>query len=377
MSSKPVVLVIDDEPGRVALSPFGDFVLKSISPSDLAETDLVGVHVVLVDQVLDHWVPDPQPEFACRPRDGLALAAIVRSHQRALGNESPAAVALYSGALQDLVNESDPQEHLVAMAFGLEWAFAKQRSGHPDLDVQVAALARAVQVLPRKWDQDNPDLLLGQVADLLGLKDQVWVARALVDVERCRPPMHRLSEWTDGLAILRWLLHRVLPYPCFLLNLPEMALRLRVDVDWLGRALQGHTLRDVFRSAEYSGALAGFSHARWWWAGIEHVLRSELKEVHGSFSETHAWLKTVCGSEPVALSAAHPVLTFDASGRFKAIEPMRECVRIQPDDWPLGADEPWCRIDVAKVNAEMRRLVVADHLETVQPSDIDVGSQVP
>ncbi len=83
MTNKPIVLVLDDEPRKVALNlERDDISIRAISPEELREDHLRDAHLVLVDHVLEHWSPTPEPPYACRPADGLALAGIVRAHMR-------------------------------------------------------------------------------------------------------------------------------------------------------------------------------------------------------------------------------------------------------------------------------------------------------
>ena len=361
MSNTPLVLVIDDEPEKVALDLSRDDIkIRVRHPTLVGEDDLVAAHLVLIDHVLEHTTWDPEPPFACWPSDGVGLAGLVRAHLRRL-KCPPAAVALYSGALNELAPTGEMQEHLIAMAFGLEWAFAKdRRTDAPDLDTQVGSLAKAVAQLPRSWSQEDPDKLAQQLQGVLGLKES-WSVRAYGDVERCRPPMHQLSEWTSGIAVLRWLLHRVLPYPCLLLGVPDLAVRLRVRLNWLQENLKpGRALREAVEGTRYKGALHDFLGDRWWWAGWDAIMS---KESSSSIRLMHQWLSDTAGSKVDALEIEQPVLTFDEDGTFRSIESKKHCVRIQPDNWPSYADEPWCKESDARQEPRLKRLVVSDDLD--------------
>ncbi|HWO25838.1 MAG TPA: hypothetical protein VNO30_44190 [Kofleriaceae bacterium] len=366
--SKSIVLVIDDEPGLVNLRPEVGFTLRALHPSELTADLLAEADLVLIDHALKNWTFEVEPPYACLPDDGVALAGIVRAHLRSMHDASPAAVALYSGALKDLTLEAEPQEHLVAMAFGLEWAFAKtQRPEFPELSIQVKVLVDAVSALPRKWDDDDPDKLANQVKQLLGIDGVPFAGGAFAEVERCRPPMHHLSEWTSGLAMLRWLLHRVLPYPCFLLNHSQLALRLRVDEGWLSEHLKpGTSLFKALDQARYSGALAGFIGERWWWTGCGFLIREAVGAPLSSLNQIHDWLRATSGVDTKRLEVEQPVLTFDADGYFTGVRGLKECVRIQPDNWPSYAEEPWCVREQARADPALKRLVVTADLDLVE-----------
>ncbi len=201
----------------------------------------------------------------------------------------------------------------------------------------------------------------------MGLSEQPWATRAVVELGRCRPPLHELSTWTDGLAVLRWLLHRVLPYPCCLLGVPELALRLRVEVAWLAENLQtGQRLRDAVESTRYRGLLEEFLEHRWWWAGWESLLRSGPRGEPNSIPDLHALLEHLAGVAPKPLSIAQPVLAYNANGRFVSIEPRANCVRILPDYWPAYADEAWAKIEDAKNDDAVMRLVIPSDVAVVE-----------
>jgi len=362
------VLVVDDEPALVNLRPELGFTLAVCHPSELTEDLLTEADLVLVDHSLRNWTLGVNVPYACTPSDGVALAGIVRAHLRRLHDTSPAAVALYSGALNELTLEQDPQEHLVAMAFGLEWAFAKTSRPHvPELSLQVKVLADAVCALPRRWDDDDPDKLAKQVSTLLGIADMEFAAGAFAEVERCRPPMHHLSEWSSGLAMVRWLLHRILPYPSCLNDKAQLAIRFRVDPQWLIKHLSpGAALRKALASAEYVGALGGFLGDRWWWTGCDNLIRQAIGSSPKSILQIHDWLAAAAGEQVIKMQTDQPVLVFDANGAFGGVHSLSDCARILPDNWPSYAEEPWCLRQAARRDPALKRLVVSSDLDLIE-----------
>ncbi|MBY8853834.1 hypothetical protein K7G98_38645, partial [Saccharothrix sp. MB29] len=84
----------------------------------------------------------------------------------------------------------------------------------------MAGLAKAVADLPDSWTGDS----LAVMATWLKLPDSEWRDDALWQIEQCRPPRHAVAERTAGTAWLKWFLHRILPYPTFLLNEAQVAL---------------------------------------------------------------------------------------------------------------------------------------------------------
>src|ERR1044071_4212055 len=231
------VLVVDDQPDRVeALLPdlAGD--LDVVHPRDLAVEHIEAARVVLVDHHLEaeEWPERESLPFACQPQNGVALAAVLQAHLATdrFKRYSPTSIALLSARPYDVTpGLANPPEHLAAQACGLDWAFSKDQSDKL-LAPRVLQLAEAIDRLPRRWPAEDP-ALWSKISELLGLQSVDWKGTALSQVERCHPPIHELAEWTDGVAFVRWVAQRILPYPAFLLDLFQVALRLRVKPLWI------------------------------------------------------------------------------------------------------------------------------------------------
>jgi hypothetical protein len=128
-SGKGVVLIIDDENGLSTQRLLGNS-LDSIvrHPNDVTTSDLKRANLVLVDFKLDHWPErDKQETPSFKPRDGIALIAVLRSNLHIL-KAAPAAFALNSGMLDDLSagGEWAGREHTIARSIDLEWVSAKR-----------------------------------------------------------------------------------------------------------------------------------------------------------------------------------------------------------------------------------------------------------
>ena len=361
-AKKPHILVIDDQPELVSICEANESVTISIkSPVELEEADLKQAQLVLVDQNLDKWPEKSASPYACRPMDGLALSSIVRSHLNSIG-DSPAAVCLFSGELPALTLGEPAAEHLVARAFGLEWAFDKvPNDRRPTLDEQLVALAEAVTQLPRRWPEED-EAVETLLALLLDLPDEDWQAHAWSDVEKARPPLHDLSLWTDGLALLRWLLQRILPYPCFLSSSTKLAQRLQVTPEWFSALTEKEEFRTQFDAIRFRGILAGFAEPLWWNAGLEWLLAQALGEkTQPTITEIHNWLGSLAGEAPSRPTLSQPVVAYDANRQIEGVYEMDECLMIQPDDWPSYADDCWVRVALARESRELRRLVISRH----------------
>lgn len=374
----PLVLVVDDDPGQAAFAEtIRDNGVAAVyaHPEDVTAGLLASATVVLLDQYLDEW-----PERASRTLppsltvlDGLSLAAVLRTHtDRSSEREGrparPVAFALRTGELAVLAAglPAGPREHLLAARCNLEWVFDKHAAPAPDLPSvgrRAAVLALAVAALPHDWGPGSGDPGLSW----LGLPGAGWADTAAWQVEQCRPPQHVLADSTTGTAWLRWFLHRVLPYPTFLLDRAHTALMLGTTGDQLASVLDGPptALTERLDAVRYTGGGAGFAGDRWWRAGVADFLRKLAREQAGpaAAAEDDEYDDDHLGSDPLdsigpvgaaaLASAAHgsplepvrverPVLVLDADQRFRPRPvPAEDAVRLQPDGWPPYADDPW------------------------------------
>src|SRR2546430_8497366 len=99
----PSVLLVDDRPAATGLAPksLGRSISLSIRhPAKVDASDLRTADLVLLDWDLNEWEGRiKEDELAAWPDDGLALAAILRSHVTRLGKVRPTAFALQSSYL--------------------------------------------------------------------------------------------------------------------------------------------------------------------------------------------------------------------------------------------------------------------------------------
>src|SRR5712692_8810659 len=238
---KPRVLIVDDEPDtqtplKLALSR--SVSVEALHPNDRDLSDLLRADLILVDHVLSEWAERDQVEaIALKPANGLALAAVLRAHVASDKKRLPTGFAILSGHLEQL--SGGPRENSKARANNLEWAFSKERPRRSaDVVEQMVSLATAIRRLPRVWPENDPEGTWKTVAKVLELPGKAsWKKRALADVEDCHPPIHELAEQSRGLSFLRWLIQRIIPYPCFLWDIHHVAARFRVTMRSLERAL--------------------------------------------------------------------------------------------------------------------------------------------
>ena len=355
----PTILLIDDEDTDLAakLRPASKkhARIKALHPRDVELKDLSWANLVLVDFKLDSWSDRDNLEcISLKPRDGLALAAVLR---RQLENEkgtSPTAFAIYTGQIQNLAGPLPPENrnHALARINNLEWVFEKGKT----ISAQLVSLAKAVDKLPQSW------LSRGQrerLTELLNINTNGKEADQLLqDVEMCLPPIHELSEWSHGLAIVRWLLHRILPYPCFLWDSYYLAARLRVDHRTL---ITNNRLQKHLQTCLYKGILADFLGPRWWRSKVELLLWEQTNGSSSDVKEVQRLVSRIAKIQSDDSFPTHPIVCIDSDYMpLETLSSSENAVRIQPDDWPAYADQAWTTTDLAKTNARLGSLVIRE-----------------
>ncbi len=264
---EPIVLIVDDADQTAFAEAIRDYGVSAfaIGPDDLDEAILFRSTTVVVDQYLDTW---PTRDGGNLPLpltvpDGLALAAVLRSHVEHSGSREQRPTTAVSFALRtgeiDNLGYGLPRaarEHLLASQYNLEWVFDKKAEALPgerSPAFRVAALAQATASLPARWDPLSGDPGLAW----LNLTDSPWFDDARWQVEQCRPPQHEVAGRTAGLAWLRWFMHKILPFPTFLLDRSSVAPMLGIQRAALDDALEGASaLRLRLDEVAYSGPLA-------------------------------------------------------------------------------------------------------------------------
>jgi len=362
----PSIVFVDDRPDdvtRFVESLAGRAECKAVHPQELTIEDLASASLVLIDSRLEDWPErDALPQIALKPLDGKALAAVLRGHAEGAKQNGLTAFALLTAHLEDYSESVQPDNHEQALASSnnLEWVFRKTT----DLQIltnQFLILAGAVTLLPKKWPLSDPEETQRLLMQLLAIKEERnWASRALVDVEKCRPPVREISEWTHGIELLRWLLHRILPYPCFLWERVRVAARLRMTITSLDRVLSSESeLANALRECEYTGVASQFLGRRWWRAGLE----SKLWEMTDSKPFDVNTLKAALSarsSTPIEWAAQDdPIVCIDE--HYKTLEEFSDissAVRLMLDDWPSYADAPWTPISIAKEHPEMMAAVL-------------------
>ena len=342
MTSPPRILIVDDEPEyggspiKLALAP-EDASITVLHPRQICDSHLLDCAVLVVDHYLDDWGELDSQIPAMRPRDGFALAAVLRSQ---LPTDAPGpAVSILTGQMLKLAGAIPltTAEHLLAWQHDVEWVFQKGTSEAPRL----IALAKAVEALRGAWSaRFDIDHLSTK---WLNLPDEPWACVALDHIVQTRPPIHSLGTQTTGASVLRWFLQRILPYPTFLTDVFWTATRLGVTVDWLqAELLTESAFHERLVSCEYSGPLADFIGLRWWRAGLAGVIVELSKGSPFDRQALQAGIRSLSSNEPAFLLEDRPVLAVDPD----TMQPTRVvdasvAVQIAPDGWPVFADAAW------------------------------------
>ena len=370
MNRKPTVLIVDDSDSASALAQnlnvIGLVETKVRHPNEVELDDIRKSDLLLVDFQLDEWPQrDALDQLALKPLDGLALSSIFRRYAHESEKDSPTAIAILTGKIDKLAAPLpyENREHALAHMNNLEWVFQKAKAGEESrLGLQIMDLASAVTHLPQQWSGNEAPV--SQLAKLLAVDSEDSAhERLLEDVETCAPPIHELSDWSHGLAVLRWMLHRILPYPCFLWNTHYLAARFAADYEALALAVGANEkLEKLLDSAKYKGALSNFLGPRWWRSEVENLLWEITDGQSGDPEVVRGQINEVTDSElPASKPSVHPIVcvnsNYEALNQFYSIS---ESVRIRPDDWPSYADQAWTTIELAKSEPKLRSLVLIE-----------------
>lgn len=177
------------------------------------------------------------------------------------------------------------------------------------------------------------------------------------------------------MELLRWVLQRILPYPCFLWDRIKVAARLRMTVQSFDASLDsGSELSNHLAAYEYTGLANQFLGRRWWRSGVESLLWEitdgrpfDLASLKKSLAERSA-------AEIEFTPQEDPLVCIDEEYRvMDQFFDINSAVRLMPDDWPSYADVPWTPIEIAKANPEIRAAVLEQDQEKLAepPGEID------
>ena len=286
----------------------------------------------------------------------MALAVVLREQVDENERDKLTAFALHTAYLGNIKGRFSPAtaQHVLARLNNLEWIFPKKDP--PNYYSQIFILAKAVQRLPGQWSGDSDSM----VQQLLAMdEDDESFERCWQDVKDCRVPIEELTVDGHGILFIRWLLHQVLPYPCFLWAEHWVAARLGISIESLREVLKGNSdLAENLKGMRYSGILAGFLGYRWWRGAIEDYA---WNLVEGHTADTQLLrdaLTERAGMKLKSIEVNPAVVCVDKNWQpiDKFLSPMA-AITLHPDHWPAFADPAWMDIETVRNEATLLPLV--------------------
>ena len=358
---RPGILVVDDEADdlrhTLELGLGSAANVRVRHPSQVEREDLKYAHLVLMDYRLDYWPEREAQRAALDVQTGLALAAVLREVADRQTPDRLTAVALHTAHLSEVGRTIRPPHsgHVVARLNNLEWVFEKNEAS---LYRRVAQLAQAAQRLQGDWPAGSL-ASEAHARELLDLDYEAeWSDRAWREVRECQPPLYDLGGGSHGVLFLRWLLHQILPYPCFLWDIDWVAARLRISEEALRRLMTTDCdlARDL-RRLKYTGILAGFLGDRWWRTAIEDYVWELAGGSSGEAAEFQRELGARAG-QPLEMVLPHdPVVCLDSDFEVEGVGSPEIAVRVRPDHWPPFADPAWMDVDTVRDDPELSAMV--------------------
>lgn len=369
MRALPFVLFIDDNDQELWVHQLAALGVEAAyrHPQELTFEDLNRATLILVDEFLEDWperaaYEDQPAQFV---RDGIGLSSLLRSHldgrgaaQGSTRSPSRTAIALRTGDLDRLARGIPSAVRAIAVAsrHDLEWVFEKSTAA-PEHFISLAAAAAE---LPNTWDPADPT----EQVQWLDLRTETgWYARAVAQIERCRPPWSQLALADAGRPWLGWFLQRILPYATFLIDDARAAALLGLDVGSFKEVASGaNPLSERLARVLYTGHLHDIAGRRWWRAGVQHVSHDLLASAEEDSSQSLAASASVlAGEELDAINCDDPVFVIDEQYRVSPVPiSAQDALRLQPDGWPVYADPAWLASADAELEPTLRALVVLD-----------------
>lgn len=368
------VLVIDDKPDElrngVRTEWSGRVRFEVLHPAEVEVRHLNAADLVLVDYKLKYWDElESIKHVSCRPANGLALAALLRECVDQSRGGRPTAFALHTGHLHEAKGRLNVVEasarHIVARFNNLEWVFPKSDDRRYD---QMLLLADATRQLPSVWPRDSDDSAR-RARTLLDMdEDVLWFNRCWREVRECQPPIHELAGGSRGILFVRWLLHQIIPYPCFLWDIYWVAARFRLPVDVLRDVVATNSdLAEDLRAARYNGILAGFLGDRWWRGALEDYVWSLCE---GDIASLGARLNERAGEDLGGIELDQPVVCLGSDLQPSAtLVSAGDAVHVRPDQWPAFADS--ARMDIETVIDDPALRAIVDPLEDYRLPDAE------
>lgn len=324
---------------------------------DAQREALATAWVVMVD-----WQLGDLGDRPIDPVDGFDVAGLMRSRVLDQRKDECVSFCLYSGKL-DEVRGNYPRglyrNHALARARDVDWVF--DRPERADEFKTVAGQLRSLKDAAVRITEVLQSGRQGKNAllPLLGLEQDSELVSSVID--DARPPAHQALLATNGRSLLQWLLHRILPYPTFLIDEHQLAARCRLSIDALREGLnKSEGLSRFWNSGQYHGVLGDFLGKRWWL----HEIDQTLWDMTEGKSFDPIALRRALGADSVRDEDV--VLCIDENYAWeKELTPVDRAVRVAPEDWPTFARPAWMRIDLLDEFPDLREFVVPMDLEAL------------
>ncbi|MER9222978.1 hypothetical protein NKI48_29605 [Mesorhizobium sp. M0644] len=291
----------------------------------------------------------------------LPPLVIYTSEDSAFSDETPAL-----GPAVPLNGSFVGQEARIAPALDVEWLISKNLNGAVPSAIGLAEDSRRL-----RQNAGDGRMSLEETAAYLTLpKDPAWSDIAFASIARWRPPISEPGTARAGArgttAILRWLLHQVLPCPGLLVSNRYAAWSLGIELDGFKGAAKGggNDFAKMLGAARYAGPGHALYSPRWWAAGIDFIgwqLRDQSYE-KGGIQQAFDSMAGV-GLHPLA--PPEKVVVVNSDLEEEGLAAIDEAVEIYPPGWPAEALKLWMRRDEAANDAAAKSMIDPSELATL------------
>lgn len=378
-TGQPRILIVDDaetSSHTVALEPKAE--VRARHPKEVSLDDLNWAHLVLMDFIIDDWPErDELSALSCQPKNGIALASVLREHVDSAdvsGSFSPA-FAVHSAHIEQIsprlqrANRVIP--FIVARLNNLEWAFDKADERRI---WQAPELANAVMQISTTFSSERTSQRNLLPSALLEIPTGVpWASAAMDDIVTCQAPISDMNKGASPLEILRWMLHSIIPFPTFLIAKHWVAARLRITVESLSQVLESESpLSKRLDACVFTGILSSFDGVRWWRMAIEQLIWEIRSSADSGSSRFHERLEELAENDLTQLGTSPTVCVGKELTPEGELTSLENVARILPDVWPTFAEPAYALISVIRDSADLE--LVVDPLDRERVGSESEGS---
>lgn len=351
MSSRPIIYLVDNDDQ----SDFAD-ALKArgvsaewLYPTEVTEQHLARATLLAIDEYFDLTADAPEEDLllplesptVARPVDGLAVASVLRSASKRVGRTKPLGICLRTGKLDELTTglPRSVRAPLFAAQHDLEWIVAKG-SDEMAAASDLVDLALSLAQYPPGWSSASAHAL---GVKWLSVPNESWHGDAIAQISLARPPVEVSPSSSHGLAWLRWLAQKALPYPTFVLSEVRAATVLGITLESFRAVLDtDEPFAQRLRACIYRGPLSELFAPRFWRAGIEEIL-TDAKQGEAFLDDVEASARLVATlPELEPLGIEFPVVCIDRDySDLDQPQDRDDALRLTPDSWPAYADAAW------------------------------------